>query len=110
MIRVALFALISLTTILALSFLVTYHVKTRGDWRWSHMGRHLFIFTACIALVAGLWTTVFVAAVADVDLPRWFDWLRLAAFASIPAVLFWRLRLLVRAQRDDIPAPDEETP
>lgn len=106
-VRLAGTALIAMTAALAVMFLVVYHIKTRGDWRHSTMGRHLFTFTACVGLVAFTWLVALGARLADVDLHDWFDWVRLVVFATIPAALFWRLRLLLQAQH--VPTTDKET-
>lgn len=97
--RIALVGLVGLTTILAVAFLVTYHVQTRGDWRRSQMGRHLFVFTACIGLVTGMWSIAFAASLAGVELGDWYGWSLVGVFASIPVALAWRLHLLLQAQR-----------
>lgn len=95
------FVLVVVATLQALEWVVAYHRQTRGAWRKREMGRHLMAFMAAIAIVLAFATTSrFLHALGYMN-PVWFDWLRVAVFVSIPAVLLWRRLLLAHAQREE---------
>lgn len=91
-------------TLQALEFIVAYHMKTTGHWRDSAMGWHVMSFMAAIASVLLLASIRFIVVeLLDRSLPLWFEWLRLATFASVPVVLAWRRLLLARVHSQSPP-------
>jgi hypothetical protein len=90
----------------AAAFVVLFALRSR--WRSSAMGRHLMGFMAVTALVLTLTVVVRVtgqrpdAAVCQrvVPIPGW-PWIRVAMWAAIDVILWWRLILLVRAQHQE---------
>lgn len=73
-------------------FVVLYHL--RAPWWRSATGVHLMAFTASEAAVLSLSCVRIVVG----DAP-WFQAVRLVVFVSIPFVIWWRVVLLVQAQR-----------
>lgn len=96
--------LIVATALLAAACVAAYQWVSRSAWLDSDTGRHLMSFMASITVVSGLSATR--AVVVDVlhqPDPAWFRGARLVAFVSVPAVLAWRLALILSARR---PEPD----
>lgn len=83
---------------IATEFIVAYHVKTRGGWRDTPMGKHLMVFMAAIAVVLDV--TAIEDFVEDVvgftTMPEWWEWFETSVFISIPCVLLWRRIILAR--------------
>lgn len=83
--------LVALSAAIGCIFMVTYQVKAR--WWRSHDGIHVFSFM-------GVMTAVLVLATLRrcLDEPAWYPVVSLIAFAGVPVVLLWRLRILLKAQ------------
>jgi len=92
------YVLVILTSLIAIELTIAYHRQTRGTWRDTVMGKHLMTFMAAIAAVVATWAIAVVIRILGHETPGWFEWLRLAVFSSIPAVLLWRRILLAHAQ------------
>jgi hypothetical protein len=86
--------------VLAVAFIVAYHLTSRGAWRNNPMGRHMMAFAAVDAVVLGLSC---IRAIGGASLNTdWFAALRTITFLGVPWVFAWRLWLLrstVRAER-----------
>lgn len=65
-------------------------------WRGTEWGRHLMAYMVSIAAVLDL--SCLRILFGD---SAWFQLVRLAVFASMPFVIWWRLWLLVKAQMED---------
>lgn len=63
-------------------------------WWETPQGRHVFAFQVALALCLDLWTLRLAIPEGD-----WFLFARMAAFALIPAVLAWRLAIILRTWR-----------
>lgn len=74
-----------------LAFLVGYHVRAHGAWRYSREGRHMFSFTAVIAI-----TFTFAVAVRVVDIPG-IDIIAHVLYSLIGLLLWQRFWLMWRA-------------
>lgn len=95
--------LIVLCATLAACCVVAYQVTTGGQWKTSEYGRHLMAFTASVAGVLSLGAVRIIAVdVFEAVDPAWFQWLRLVVFATLPAVLAWRLWLIVAASSEGV--------
>jgi hypothetical protein len=86
--------LIAATTPAVLSVVVFARVR----WFQSRWGRHLMAYMLSIAVVLGLGVVRLFLG----DHP-WFDWLRVGAFASVVAVLWWRLIYILQALAEGSP-------
>ncbi|MFF3443659.1 hypothetical protein [Streptosporangium sp. NPDC002721] len=91
-IRLAGSVLIGVTTVLAVACVVVHQLLARW-WRTSS-GRHVFTFEAVLALSLSLWSLRLVIPEGD-----WFQVVRLVAFAGMPFVLAWRIRIIVQTWR-----------
>lgn len=80
--------LITVSAVLAVTAVVLHQLVAR--WWKTESGRHAFTFEAVLALSLVLWTARL--AVPDGD---WFVVARLVAFALVPVVLGWRIRIIV---------------
>lgn len=80
--------LIVVSAVLAVAAVVLHQLL--ADWRKTEAGRHAFTFEAALALSLSLW--VLRLAVPEGD---WFLLVRLVAFALVPVVLAWRIRIIV---------------
>lgn len=90
--------LIVLCAVLSTACVLAYQVTTGGAWWDTEHGRHLMAFMAAITGVLLLSTVrIFAVDVLGQSDPSWFQVLRLAAFASLPLVLSWRLWLILAA-------------
>jgi hypothetical protein len=83
--------LLAATFGLSLAFVLTYALCAR--WWQSPAGRNVMAFMASIAAVTGLGVTHLLYPGG-----HWFLWLRLAVFSTVPAIIAWRLWMLIRAQ------------
>src|SRR5947207_4424567 len=90
-------ALVS-TFLLCLAFVLVYAITSR--WWQYEAGRNMMAFMAALAAVTGLATLRLVYPGGEV-----FLWLRVAVFAFVPALVAWRLWMLIRIQ---ILRPDEK--
>jgi hypothetical protein len=76
-------------------FVLLYHVMTDGNWRRTPLGQNVMAFMAvCAALL-----TVAVARVFFDVLPDHLDVLRLCSYCLVAVVVWWRIFILIRAQR-----------
>ncbi len=91
-------ALVS-TFLLCLAFVLIYAATSR--WWQYEAGRNMMALMAALAAVTGLGTLRLVYLGGG----EAFLWLRVAVFAFVPAVLAWRLWMLIRIQ---ILRPDEK--
>jgi hypothetical protein len=71
-------------------------VFARVPWWRTPLGRHLMSYMAVIAAVLGLGCLRLV-----IGQPPAFEAIRTAVFALVPVVMWWRLIVLVQAQRRD---------
>jgi hypothetical protein len=85
-------AVLILAALPALLFVILY--GTRSRWEDTALGRQTMAMTLVIALVLGL--SIVRAYIGE---SNWFYILRLIVFAMIVPTLWWRLFLLVKAQR-----------
>lgn len=84
----------------ATAFVIVYHVTAR--WWEKPFGQNMMILIAALAAVCDL-VFVFVA----LDRPAWMAWVFTALYLIIGTTLWWRLALLVEAQR---PKPKSDQP
>ncbi|MER7500431.1 hypothetical protein AB0L05_27615 [Nonomuraea pusilla] len=84
--------LIAISAVLAVAAVVLHHVL--ADWRRTEAGRHAWTFEAVLALSLTLWAVRLAVPEGD-----WFVLVRLAAFALVPVVLAWRIRIIVQIWR-----------
>jgi hypothetical protein len=89
--------LVVVTTLLAGTFIVLYHVWSGSAWRRDPMGRHVMAFVGADFLVFAL-AAVRLAFGASLDV-GWFAWLRVVVFLAIPWTIGWRLLILWRLHR-----------
>jgi hypothetical protein len=85
-------ALIILSAIPAVLSVLVY---ARVNWRRAPMGPHLMAYMTVFATVLTLSTIRQFTGDS-----WWFQLLRLIVFVGVPVVLWWRLVLLVKAQRE----------
>lgn len=101
-------AAISYIAVVTIACIAAYHVKSRGAWWRTWMGRHLMFFMGALAAVAVLGTTKAVA----VDLlhqtdPEWFQWARTLTLATAEsAVVTWRLIIILLVTSRPLPGGD----
>jgi hypothetical protein len=89
--------LVHLTTLLAWAFIVLYHLS--APWWRTEAGKHVMAFMAALAAVLTLSSLrLATGAPAQTEPVTWFTWLRVLVFASVPAVIGWRVAILWRAQ------------
>lgn len=91
------------SAVLANAFVITYQIIS--PWRDSDMGRHIMNFGLVIALILDLWITRLFFGEGQ----EWFNWIRLAAFAGLPYVLFRQIRMLIKVQILDRRKEKEQT-
>ncbi len=84
--------LIVVTAALSWITVVLHHLLAR--WWETEFGRHTFAFELVVAVVSGLWALRLLIPEGD-----WFQAVRLAAFAAVPLVVAWRIRILIIAWR-----------
>ncbi|HEY3652317.1 MAG TPA: hypothetical protein VGL33_30415 [Streptosporangiaceae bacterium] len=100
--NIGLIACAAIDTTAAVSYAVRARGGTHGAWWRTPVGLHLMCFMAAFAVVldlnsAYLITSGQVLARAAPVRPDWFAWLRVTSFCTlIPAVLAWRLILILR--------------
>ena len=78
------------------SFILLFHVL--ADWRSSEMGRHIMSFMAVFAVILTYILVVFLVADGHPGGAR--GWIRLATYGSVAVVGWWRVRILIRTQRE----------
>lgn len=93
-IRLAGSLLIGVTTVLAVACVVVHQLLAR--WWKTGSGRHVFTFEAVLALSLSLWSLRLIVPEGD-----WFQVVRLVAFAGMPFVLAWRIRIIVQTWRKE---------
>lgn len=98
--------LILLTAGVATGFAISYHFVTGGDWWHNEGGRHIMALDVAIGMVCLLWSVGVIFRLTGYDLPVWFDWARVVVFATVPAVLLWRWRLMLRLHREVVVQDD----
>lgn len=86
-----------LIIITALGATLSVMVYARVPWSHLPMGRHLMCYMVVIAAVLDL----SVLRIMFGDSPE-FQLVRLVVFVGMPVVVWWRLVLLVLAQRDRV--------
>lgn len=74
------------------AFVVTYHVLAR--WWESAVGRNVMLLMGSLAAVFDLWLLNRL-----LDRPEWMLWVFGVLLAIIGSAVWWRLYLLVKAQR-----------
>lgn len=76
----------------ALLFVIIY--AARSPWRSTEMGRHLMAFM-------GVCAAVLLLAVARRAFGQYpgYRWVGIGCYAAVAAIMWWRLLMLVRAQR-----------
>ncbi len=79
---------------MALAWLVVVVHHFLGRWWQTAEGRHVFLYELVIAVVLGLWGLRLIIPEGD-----WFLFIRLAAFALLPLVFIWRIRILFSNHR-----------
>jgi hypothetical protein len=93
--------LVGMSALEALTFVVGYHLASRGIWRRDPMGRHVMAF---VAVDAGVFGLAVIRAIGGASLDTgWFALLRLVVFLGVPWVLGWRLWILWRLYRQHKP-------
>lgn len=80
------------TAVLSWTAVVLHHLLAR--WWENEFGRHTFAFELVVAVVSGLWALRLLIPEGD-----WFQAVRLAAFAGVPVVVAWRIRILIISWR-----------
>lgn len=80
----------------ATAFVIVYHVTAR--WWETPFGINMMVLIGALAGVCDL-VFVFVA----LDRPPWMSWVFDGLYVVIGTTLWWRLRLLVQAQRPKRP-------
>lgn len=86
--------LIAISAVLAVAAVVLHQLL--ADWRKTEAGRHAFTFEVALALSLTLWVLRLAVPAGD-----WFLLVRLAAFALVPVVLAWRIRIIVQIWRSN---------
>ncbi len=79
---------------MALAWVVVLVHHFLAKWWTTPEGRHVFTFELVLAVVLGLWGLRLIIPEGD-----WFLFLRVVAFALLPVVLVWRLRILIANHR-----------
>jgi len=85
-------ALVVVSALLAIACVVSQALLAR--WWETSGGRHVFAFQAVLAACLSLWAVRLLFPAGD-----WFQVPRLVAFALVPLVLAWRLRIIVQTWR-----------
>lgn len=83
--------LIHSCTVASVAFVVLYQLW--ADWRRERMGPHVMAFMGSLAAVFALSSIRLVFGDST-----WFVALRTVVFVAVPAVLYWRLWLLIKTQ------------
>jgi hypothetical protein len=79
---------------MALAWVVVIVHHFLASWWKTPEGRHVFTFELVLAVVLGLWGLRLIIPEGD-----WFLFIRVVAFALLPVVLVWRLRILIANHR-----------
>jgi len=93
--------LVIVSAVMALTFIIGYHVSSNGLWRRDPIGRHVMAFVTADFLVFALAAVRFIAG-ASLD-TGWFAWVRVVVFMAIPWTIGWRLLILWRLYRQNRP-------
>jgi uncharacterized protein involved in response to NO len=84
-----------LAALVALTFVVAYHVLTGGHWRDSEHGTHIMAFSFAVMVILGY---AFVALLNWI--PRWFlPYSSALIYSTMGFLMLWRLAILLRDQR-----------
>jgi ABC-type multidrug transport system permease subunit len=83
--------LLDISAAIAVLTIVLYQIV--ADWWKTVEGRHVMSYMACLAVL--LCFSVYESYVIP---PKWFLWVHLALFTTLPMVLGWRFWLLVQYQ------------
>lgn len=90
----AFMALTYTTALVTWTFIVLYHVLSRGTWRRDPLGRHLM---ALAGVDAAIFTMLSVADwLPRLAAARWFDWAYLVVVSGIAVTTAWRAAILWR--------------
>jgi hypothetical protein len=76
-------------------FVALYHVLTGGHWRHTPLGQNVMAFMAAAAVLLCV-------AIARAFLPwldQHIDLIRLISFSMVAGIVWWRVVILIRAQR-----------
>lgn len=84
--------LLALAIIGCFTFVVSYQVL--ADWRSTAVGRNVMAFMA----VVGILLTLALLRTFVPNVERYADWLRIASFSAVGAIVWHRVFLLYRAQ------------
>ena len=77
--------------------LLSTYLVARTPWRETAVGRHLMAYSSVIALVL----VVSLVRRLFPDPPLALEVTRLATFALVPVVIWWRCLLQIKAMRDE---------
>lgn len=97
--------LLVVTALLNTACVVAYGWTTHGGWRDSEVGRHLMAFMVSEATILDLGVVRLCTGLLGLPDPAWFQLLRLAVFVTLPFVMGWRLRIILRAWRGVLQQP-----
>jgi hypothetical protein len=98
-------ALLCVSTGLILACIVAYSFTTRGGWRDSEVGRHLMAFMASEGSILVLGVVRLITESLGWPDPDWFRGLRVLVFVTLPVVIAWRLRIILKAARGELRGP-----
>lgn len=90
--------LVIVSALLALTFIIGYHVFSQGAWWTDPIGRHVMAFVTADFLVFAL-AAVRLAFGASLD-TGWFVWLRVVVFLAIPWTIGWRIWILWKLRKE----------
>ena len=82
-------------------FVIVYHAIAR--WWESAMGQNIMLLMASLAALADL-----LLVNVLLDRPSWMRWVFLALYVAVGSAAWWRLGLLIKAQRP--PRAPEDAP
>lgn len=90
--NVLVLVLLALGALPAILFVILF--AARSSWRSTEMGRHLMAFM-------GVCAAVLLLAVARRLFGRYpgYEWVGVGCYGAIAVIMWWRLLMLVRAQR-----------
>lgn len=94
--------LLVISALLNLELILTYHRKSRGDWRKTLMGQHAMIYMVATAVVLGLASARLIAVEwFNHSDPTWFQVMRVSTYTLLPAIFLWRRHLIIQAHRKE---------
>lgn len=79
-------------------FVIVYHSLAR--WWESPMGQNIMLLMFSLATLADL-----LLVNVLLDRPDWMRWVFLALYVAVGSAIWWRVALLVKAQRPRTPRP-----